>query len=194
MTIKPILPAIATFPAGVLREVVAVAVFAGSARPEHRRTGLPTSPAVGLRIINKHWQIWAGCGGVLAIANRSTDQADTAVLNLDGGDLRALEPPKVLRCFRAAITGNRVDLVARGWRGSVRVRRRGPCDPAGAILGVLIAEPRPCRAPRNPEARRFTGSASWFRSIFDPEAPPPQRCAAWSKSRIAIVYDPTVKA
>lgn len=114
------------FPAGVLRDAVAVAAFAGSAKPEYRRTGLPASRAVGLRVVRSHWQVWAGNGGTLAIANRRAALEAGSVLYLDGTDLGAVEVPAVLRGFCAVITGNRVELRAQGWRGSVRIRRRGP--------------------------------------------------------------------
>lgn len=181
--------ATSAFPVGVLRDAVAVAAFAGPAKPEHRRTGLPASPAVGLRVVRSHWQVWAGNGGTLAIANRRAALEAGPVLYLDGADLGSVELPAVLRNFRAVFAGTRVELHARGWRGSVRIRRRGPCDPAGAILGALICEQRPCRPPPRRDARSFAGTASWFVPVFSPGDPPMRRVAMTAR-RICIVAIP----
>ena len=181
------------FSAGVLRDLVSVAALAGPAKPEHRCTGLPASPAVGLRVVHGHYQVWAGNGGTLVIANRRAAQDASPVLYLDGADLRALEVPGVLRGFQAGVVGNRVELLAQGWRGSVRIRRRGPQDPAGAILGALICEQRACRPPPQRAVRSFAGAATWFVPVFAPGDRSSRR-VAMSTRRICVTSSATRKA
>lgn len=82
------------------------------------------------------WHIWAGNGGALTIANRSSTQVNTAPLYLDGAD--ALELPAILRDYRAVIAGDRVELQTRAWRGVSS--GGGGCGVGGALallLGIL---------------------------------------------------------
>ena len=171
---------------GILRAAVAVAACAGSKNPSTGRTGLPASPAVGLRVVNGFIQVWAGDGAILAILNQRTDLERTEPFYLDGDDLRELVLPAELRRCTTTVRGNRIQITASGWTGSIRIRRRGPFDPAGAILGFLLADHRRCPPPPHQSARLLAGPrARWFFPTFPFQ--PSTRMAALSKRRCVIV-------
>lgn len=171
---------------GVLRAAVAVATCAGSKKPGTDRTGLPASPAVGLRVVNGFIQVWAGDGSTLAILNQRTDLDRNGPVFLDGDDLRELVLPAVLRRCTTTIRGSRIQITASGWTGSVRIHRRGPFDPGSAILGLLLADHRRCPAPSHRVARMLAGPrARWFIPTFPFQQS--TRIAALSKRRCVIV-------